>query len=148
MKNNPTTKNIIVYADDDIDDLELLKEGFEAHSNNVLLETFEDGDELLIYLKAQLNHNIKPCLIILDINMPRMNGKETLQWIRKYAELDTVPVIIFTTSSSPLDHDFAKKYNAGFITKPIDMTQLNIIINHFIDHCDSKTQTNIRKQIS
>jgi CheY-like chemotaxis protein len=139
-------KNLVLYADDDVDDLQLVKDAFEEHSSNVDLVTVKDGVEALSYLKNIIEENMTPCLIILDINMPRMNGKETLLRLREIKQLESVPVILFTTSSQTLDKKFAQQYNAGFITKPIDTTQLNIISDQFIEHCNEEVKRNIRKK--
>ncbi len=133
-------KNLIFYADDDLDDLQLVEEAFSKYSQNIKLETANDGMEAISYLKQMQYDQITPCLIILDINMPRLDGREALLKIRQMDHLENVPVILFSTSSHPSDKAFANTYNAGFITKPIDYTQLESIINTFIDHCTDDIQ--------
>lgn len=76
-----------------------------------------------------------------------MNGKETLIEIRNFYRTKEVPVILFTTSSQPRDKEFAFKYNAGFITKPIDYQQLGHIAEIFIDYCSEEVKKSIRKVI-
>ena len=135
MTNQIQQKNIVFYADDDIDDLELIKDAFSKYSKEVRLETAMDGIEAISTLSDFAKDGIKPCLIILDINMPKLDGRETLLKLRQLDHFQKIPVILFTTSSQPVDRNFAVKNNAGFITKPIDFTQLEKIINTFIDHC-------------
>lgn len=108
--------------------------------------TVEDGLEALSFLKNLSVDDPAPCLIILDINMPRMDGKEALINIRQMKRFENIPSILFTTSSQTRDKDFANKYNAGFLTKPIDVTQMNIITNTFIEHCSDEIKKNIRKE--
>jgi CheY-like chemotaxis protein len=140
-----TPKNIVFYADDDVDDLELVQEAFAQYSKNVEVITRKDGVQALSYLQSLSEDATTPCLIILDINMPLMNGKEVLKKIQSLPRFGSVPVVLFTTSSSPLDKEFAKKYNAGFITKPLDASQMKIITELFIDHCADEVKKNIRK---
>lgn len=147
MTRSITPKNIILYADDDVDDLELVQESFSRYSNNVEVITARDGSQALNYLTSLDNNDPKPCLIILDINMPVLSGKETLVRLRQIPEMESVPVVLFTTSSSALDQSFAKKYNAGFVTKPLDIAQMEMITDIFIDHCTDEIKKNIRKHL-
>jgi CheY-like chemotaxis protein len=125
----------------------LVKEAFSSYTNNVDLVTLNNGIEALSYLKQLIKKDTIPCLIILDINMPKMDGKETLVKLRELNELKTVPVILFTTSSQSVDKKFAQTHNAGFITKPIDFKQMDRIASEFIDHCSDEVQRKIRKYI-
>jgi CheY-like chemotaxis protein len=138
-------RNIVVYADDDPDDIELVEEAFRQFTNNVELLTFQNGSQALAYLKILSEEDPTPCLIILDINMPVLNGKETLVRLRQMEKYDGVPVVLFTTSSMPLDKAFAQRYNAGFVTKPLGFEQMEIITKRFINHCTEETQKKIRR---
>lgn len=64
--------------------------------------------------------------------------------MRKMNRFEDVPVIMFTTSSQSLDKQFAYKYNAGFITKPINVSQLDRIADTFIEHCSDEVKNDIR----
>jgi CheY-like chemotaxis protein len=141
-------KHIVLYADDDPDDLQLVIESFEKYSTNVEVVTHSDGKEVLSYLNQIPLLDPTPCLIILDINMPRLNGKITLMEIRTMERFKDVPVILFTTSSFPIDMAFAKRYNAGFITKPLNNLQMASIANEFIEHCTDEVKKNIRRQVN
>lgn len=140
-------KNIVLYADDDPDDLQLVRDAFTQYSTNVEVITVRDGTEALAYLKSLGEYDPKPCLVILDINMPRLNGKEALIELRKTEQFENTPVVLFTTSSLPLDKTFAERYKAGFITKPIDARQMELITDNFIEHCTEEIRKNIRKQM-
>ena len=147
MTNSTTARNVVFYADDDLDDLELVKDAFAQYSKNVEVLTATDGSKALSYLSNLKKYDTLPCLIILDVNMPIINGKETLLRLREIEHFQDVPVVLFTTSSQPMDKSFAKKYNAGFITKPIDVKQMEVIADQFIEHCSEEVRDKIRRQI-
>ena len=147
MTKSISPKNIVFYADDDIDDLELVQDAFDQYSENVEVITATDGSKALSYLSNLTHNDTLPCLIVLDINMPVINGKEVLIRLREMDHLQSVPVVLFTTSSQPMDKSFAKKYNAGFITKPIDVKQMAFIADQFIEHCSDEVKNQIRKHM-
>lgn len=112
----------IILADDDADDRDLFSEAVAACGFNVKVETVEDGVELINLIK---NKNKIPDLIFLDLNMPNKDGKESLIEIRKSQELNHVPVIIYSTSSSQLDIEFTFEKGANlFISKPSSFSEL------------------------
>jgi len=141
------SKNIVLYADDDTDDLELVQDSFSLYSNNVEVVTAKDGSQALSYLHRLSDQDPSPCLIILDINMPVINGKEVLKKIREMQRFESIPVVLFTTSSLPQDEKFAREYNAGFVTKPLDVMQMEMITEVFIDHCADEIKKNIRRHL-
>jgi CheY-like chemotaxis protein len=147
MTKSTAPKNIVLYADDDHDDLELVKDAFAQYSNNVDVITVSNGSEALSYLDRLTPLDPMPCLVILDINMPVFNGKEVLTRLREIDKFKSIPVVLFSTSSQPTDINFAKRYDAGFITKPLDMQQMEIIADQFIEHCTEEIRKKIRKQI-
>lgn len=141
-----TPKYIAVYIDDDTDDIEFLSNAFNSYAQNIELVAFQNPSEGLSYLNKLAEQNIFPCLIILDINMPLMNGKELLLRLRETEEYDTVPVILFSTSNLQQDMIFAEKYNAGFITKPLQLRQMECIVDELINHCPENVKPQIRKK--
>ena len=145
MSQTQPPRQIVLHADDDLDDIQLVREAFALHTNNVTVISLHDGLEVLAWLRALRPSDPKPCLIILDINMPRMDGKETLQQIRTMRQFDAVPVMLFTTSSQRLDQDFAQRFHAGFLTKPIDDRQMDSIIKNFIAHCSDDVRNAINR---
>lgn len=146
MTKSIVPKNIVVYADDDTDDLELVKDAFTNYSNNVEVITFTDGIETLSYLNNLRDEDIYPCLIILDINMPMISGKEVLLKIKDEPRFNKIPVVLFTTSSQNTDRSFALANGAGFITKPIYLDQMGYIADEFISHCNEDAKKSIRKK--
>jgi CheY-like chemotaxis protein len=140
-------KYVVLYADDDPDDLLLVQESFVQYTSNVQVVTARDGIEALHYLENLRPFDPAPCLIILDINMPRMTGKEALKRIRTLERFTDIPVVLFTTSCYSVDKKFAEEYKAGFITKPIDVKQMAFIADEFMTHCTDDIKKNIQKKI-
>jgi len=119
----------ILLADDDADDRYLIKSAFEDCRFDNPLHFVEDGVQLMDYLRGrgeyQNHRNPMPGLILLDLNMPKKDGREALKEIKSDPTLRRIPVIILTTSRS--DEEIVKTYLAGancFITKPVDFQEL------------------------
>lgn len=146
MSKLPVIENLVLYADDDSDDIEFVRESFNKFAKNVAFISFSNGLELVKYLKShgKAQH---PCLIMVDINMPVMNGKETLVKIREMKHFDNVPVILFSTSSLPSDKNYAAKHNAGFVTKPLNYQQMDIIVDQLLENCTDEVQHRLNKQL-
>lgn len=108
----------ILIADDDPDDRLLAKEAFEESDLISKLHFVEDGEELIEYLNRE--DTPRPDLILLDLNMPRKDGREALREIKDNPNLRHIPVVVLTTSNS--DTDVFHSYNLGassYITKPV-----------------------------
>ncbi len=124
----------ILMADDDDDDYLLTKKALaETKLANTLIRV-EDGEELMEYLKQRGKYeNVdvsRPGMILLDLNMPRKDGRETLKEIKSDPELRDIPVIIFTTSKA--EEDIFRSYQLGgnsFITKPVTFDKLVKVIS-------------------
>lgn len=138
-------KSLVLYADDDADDRDLIQEAFDEFSAVVELVTFEEGGALLNYLQSLTPLQPRPCLVILDINMHGLDGKQTLSRLRALREYNEVPAVLFTTSTLPSEAAFAKAHNAGFVTKPLHDAQIQTIINQLIEHCADDLKEKIRK---
>jgi CheY-like chemotaxis protein len=119
-KNNQIRTCLLV--DDDDDDKEIFCLALKNTNATIECTTASDGLEALSILS---NKSFIPDYIFLDLNMPRMNGKECLKEIRKHNHLNHVPVIIFTTSAAGKDIEETKRLGANsFITKPPLVSQL------------------------
>ena len=94
-----------------------------------------NGFDALDQLNKLAGQNITPCLIILDINMPGMDGREALIRIRQSGDYDKIPIVVFTTSSNQADQAFARKWGADFITKPLVYEELERLAKEFVDRC-------------
>jgi CheY-like chemotaxis protein len=111
----------ILVAEDDLDDQLLLQQAFiEAQVPNPM-RCVENGEQLLdfLYRRGAYADAPRPGLILLDLNMPRMDGREALREIKSDASLQDIPVVVLTTSSSDEDRSFCHRLGArSFITKP------------------------------
>lgn len=143
MRETLSPKYKILYADDDEDDRQLLQEVFADYSPYVEIICFVNGAAIIAYLHDLPPHAQTPCLVILDINMPLVNGKDVLKNIRSIERFANTPVVLFTTSGQLKDKQFAEQHRAGFITKPIDAEQLRTIAEIFVDHCADEVKKNI-----
>lgn len=116
-----------MIAEDDADDRLLIKEAFEENQTSAMIIFFENGEELLNYLKdfSKEEAAILPDLFILDLNMPKTNGKEVLKYLKEQNIFREIPVIILTTSKSKEEENNVLSMGAaGFFTKPSSFTEL------------------------
>lgn len=108
--------SIVLMADDDVDDCMLAKDAFGEVTSNGKLHCVEDGAKLMDHL---LNASRLPSLILLDLNMPRKDGRQALREIKSIRSLQQIPIVIFTTSEAEKDIVFSREMGAdSFITKP------------------------------
>lgn len=131
-----STKHTILYAEDDLDDLFIVRQAFTNHNATIEVVHAHNGFEALQFLNNVADQEALPCLVILDINMPGMDGREALIRIKQSEQLKKIPVVMFSTSSSKLDKDFAAKWGAEFITKPLVYEELETLARKFVDLCD------------
>lgn len=127
-------KDIILYADDDADDVEYLREGLLPFAQ-VELKAFPNGAELLPYVQNLSRQHDCPCMIILDINMPKMGGREALKALRKLKDLEATPVVLYTTCAMAEDKRLAKELRAGVYVKPISQVERNQVIDAMLSGC-------------
>jgi CheY-like chemotaxis protein len=132
MNDTKRTGSVVLYVDDDSDDLLLTEEAFRRYPG-VKLITFSDSYKFLKYIIDNRSSGLLPALIMIDINMPLLNGRELLTILRSYKEFKTIPMALYTTSSQTADRNFARGLNARFITKPDSDDELNRIIDDLIE---------------
>lgn len=120
----------ILLAEDDADDRYLINEALDESGVRCQLFIVEDGNELLDYLHRRGKYQDeqewpRPSLILLDLNMPRLDGREALALIKANPKLRGIPIVVLTTSQA--EEDVLRTYElgvSGFITKPVTFTGL------------------------
>src|ERR1700694_1872854 len=125
----------ILYVDDDHDDLLLISEAFLQFTEKLRVVHAFNGREGLQALKEMSAAHSLPCLVIMDINMPIMDRKEALVQMRKSEEFKTLPVVLFSTSNNSKDHQFAREWDADFITKPTNFSDMEGLVKQFVSRC-------------
>jgi CheY-like chemotaxis protein len=127
----PQGKGItILLAEDDADDRLLVKEALAEGRVLNELRSVEDGEELLDYLRrrgryADPEESPRPGLVLLDLNMPRKDGREALREIKGDPDLKRIPIVVMTTSKA--EEDVLRSYDLGansYITKPVTFERL------------------------
>ena len=120
----------VLIADDDPEDQMLIEDAFEESSLVNTLVFVKDGEELLDYLHRRNRYSNpsaspRPGLILLDLNMPRKDGREALKEIKEDPDLRKIPIVVMTTSKA--EEDILRTYDLGvnsFITKPVSFDRL------------------------
>jgi CheY-like chemotaxis protein len=125
----------VLLVEDDPGDVMLVRESFDDHQAGNRLTVVSDGVEAMALLRRQGRHAdaARPDLVILDLNLPRMNGSEVLAAIKRDPYLKTIPVVVLTTSQAA--DDVARSYRLhanAYITKPVDFERFREIV-HQID---------------
>lgn len=124
----------ILLVEDNEDDIVLIKDAFSEAKFMALINGVSDGEEALAYLRREPPYQqaVRPGLILLDINMPKMNGFEVLEALKKDADLKSIPVVMLTTSKR--EEDVVRSYGGGaasYITKPFDFADFVKIVREF-----------------
>jgi CheY-like chemotaxis protein len=126
LEHRPIT---ILMADDDVDDRDLAREALAESRVLNDLHSVNDGAELLDYVRHQGRYTAenapRPDLILLDLNMPKVDGREALEALKKDPRLRSIPVVILTTSRA--EEDVVRSYDLGansFISKPVTFAGL------------------------
>lgn len=125
----------VLLVDDDEDDLDMLQMAFQSVNFDHSLVEAHDGEDAFSMLKKMKGDGNLPCLIVLDINMPRMDGRLAFKKLQADAEYSQIPVVIFSTSRSLLDRTFFQKNNAAYFVKPVDFNEFIETALQMITHC-------------
>ena len=129
-------QKIILYVDDDADDRDLLSEAIQKVNPDIKVVLAENGLVALDYLhKAKEEHTTLPRLVVLDLNMPFLDGKETFDRIKKDPELQAVRVIVFSSSEKPMDKALFNSQGVEYFSKPANFSYMNTIASHMVQTC-------------
>jgi len=128
MSTMPATKPLlesqpILIVEDSPDDFEATKRAFTKANLRNQIQRAESGEEALSYLRDE--SNARPGIILLDLNMPGLDGRKTLEIIKQTRHLQSIPVVILTTSNDERDVEACYKLGANtYIQKPVDFDGL------------------------
>lgn len=122
--------------DDDEDDLLFLRDVILDINPALNVVELKNGMEAISYLHEATINDSLPCLTLLDINMPFMDGKRTLEKIRSEKALEHLSVVVLTNSQNPNDKAYFNKLGVEMHTKPLNLSALNTMVRQFLsDHC-------------
>jgi chemotaxis family two-component system response regulator Rcp1 len=126
----------ILLVEDNPDDVELTLEALSQTKLANRVAVVEDGVEAMAYLKRQGKYAdaARPALILLDLNMPRKDGRQVLEEIKADSELASIPVVVLTTSQA--EEDIVRSYQLHancYISKPVDLTQFMKVVRAIDD---------------
>ncbi|MET8123470.1 response regulator [Micromonospora sp. NPDC005189] len=121
----------VLLVEDDPGDVLMTQEAFEEHKLRNRLSVVSDGTEALAYLRqeGQYSDALTPDLILLDLNLPRRDGREVLEEIKKDENLRRIPVVVLTTSQA--DEDILRSYQLhanAYVTKPVDFERFISVV--------------------
>jgi CheY-like chemotaxis protein len=121
----------VLLVEDDPGDVLMTQEAFEEHKLRNRLTVVPDGDEALAYLRRQGRYAdaVTPDLILLDLNLPRRDGRQVLAEIKEDEQLGRIPVVVLTTSQA--DEDILRSYQLhanAYVTKPVDFDRFIAVV--------------------
>jgi CheY-like chemotaxis protein len=132
------TNHIILMVEDDPDDEQLIKEALWGSALSLSVIHKKNGLEALGYLNSLKHENGPfPCLIILDINMPVLTGKQLIAILKNEEAFKEIPIVVFTTSSNSSDKDYCDRFNVPMVTKPNAMKDFNSTVLQILEHCET-----------
>ncbi|TDC25241.1 response regulator [Micromonospora sp. 15K316] len=125
----------ILVVDDDPGDVLMIEEALQESDVEKVIDVVGDGEEAMEFLRGEGRHTgaLRPDVILLDLNMPRMDGRQVLGAVKQDEDLRTIPVVVLTTSNADTDviGSYTLQANA-YVTKPIDLDDFNGVV-HRID---------------
>ena len=126
----------VLLIEDDPADIDLTLEVMEKGKLKIKMNVVEDGVKAWEYLRKEGKHkdSVRPDLILLDLNMPRKDGREFLEEIKNDEKFKSIPIVVLTTSRA--DEDIVKTYMLGascYITKPVGLEQFKKVVESIED---------------
>ncbi|HSB91928.1 MAG TPA: response regulator [Flavitalea sp.] len=129
----------VLLAEDDSDDREIFSDIFQGMDEEATLTMVENGMEIIVTLESITDPAQLPDLIVLDQNMPKMTGKQTLQWVKSNEKYNHIPIIIFSTySDERLITECTRMGAARVITKPCSFDEYEQMVNDFLNEIVEK----------
>ncbi|CAN5169847.1 hypothetical protein BH09BAC2_BH09BAC2_14650 [soil metagenome] len=135
-KDTNITDKFILLGEDDIDDQEMLEEVFSTIDSSCRLHFINNGKKLISHLETEEDEQL-PCLIVLDYNMPELNGAEILKTLQENRRVQYVPKIIWSTSDSQAFKTRCLELGASdYLVKPSKISQLEEMVRHMLSYCE------------
>jgi CheY-like chemotaxis protein len=132
----------VLMADDDIEDIELMEDAIRGVRSDVQLQKVMNGRAVLRYLEGKPDDQL-PCLIILDYNMPELNGSEVLLELSREPRYQSIAKVVFSTSNAPAYIKECRNNGAiEYFVKPTSMEDLEKIVQKLMDYCRVKSPSN------
>jgi CheY-like chemotaxis protein len=130
----------ILLADDDLDDRYIIQDAFNAINLSHIPFLVEDGEKVLEHLaKIHNDEGTLPSLVVLDLNMPRLSGTQTLRELKSIEHYKDIPVIIFSSSLNVIEMHECRQLGAlSYMVKPFTYEEYLLSAQHFYDFCLSK----------
>jgi CheY-like chemotaxis protein len=131
-----TRTHVILVVEDDPGDQLLIQEAFAEYATDSRLEIVSDGEDALNFVHRTDRHAEapRPDLVLLDLNLPRFDGRAVLRALKADEGLRSIPVVIFTTSSREEDVSGTYELHANaFITKPVDFDDFSNVVQQISD---------------
>ncbi|MCG9792688.1 response regulator [Flavobacterium algicola] len=129
--NSDNSISPILLVEDNPIDIDLTLRAFASKKISNPIQVARDGEEALTYFKKWENGELKPIIILLDLNMPKINGLEVLKKLKSHPEFKTIPVVILTTSSESSDLKTAYELGVNsYIVKPVSFEKFLDIVGH------------------
>jgi CheY-like chemotaxis protein len=140
QKNPAMSSKKILVVDDDEEDRFIIRDGFTEAGAEDLVHFEENGENALQYLENRYTKKDLPCLIILDLNMPRLNGTQTLQAIKSDQRFRNIHVLIYSTSLNKIEKEQCMRLGAeDYIIKPLTFTESLQKVKYFKEVCEKLT---------
>lgn len=133
-----TKQKLIVCLDDDPDDRDLLMSAIKDVDSSYKVINGDNGIKGMYILEQLKQIGQIPCLIILDLNMPLMDGTQTLAEIKKDADLHDIPVVVFTTSAMEKENTVFSSQNVPVVIKPIKYGSIVEQVRELLSYCQEK----------
>jgi CheY-like chemotaxis protein len=132
-----TPAGYVLIADDDMDDIEILTSALKEIESSLEVVVAENGKHVL----EQLHKNYvavaeaPPCVLVMDMNMPKMDGRETVVAIKNHTHLKNIPILLFSSAKNKTDELFAEKWGVNYFQKPDTMQGMTEVAHVILEMC-------------
>ena len=127
----------ILFVDDDLEDQAIMADAMQTVNNSMPLYFAGSGIEAMEKLESMHREDHLPCLVVADLNMPKMSGGEMLALLKKDERFRQIPVVIYSTSVNKTEKEVCLQLGAhSYLTKPLSYQESLEVVNVFLDLCN------------